>query len=40
MSDGKYFYRDVKTGEIIEITKEQFELIERMTMNKRKEDTK
>jgi uncharacterized membrane protein len=36
MSERKYYYKDARTGEEIEITKEEYELIERLNKGRRK----
>jgi len=36
MGDRKYYYKDAQTGEEIEITREQYELIERMNKGRGK----
>ena len=36
MVERKYYYKDARTGEEIEITKEEYELIERMNKGRGK----
>ena len=35
MAERKYYYRDKESGEEIEITKEQYEMIERMNRGRK-----